>query len=188
MANVTALQPVTFAGNSIAYQRLFTFRTTDTQAVVEGANYFSKYDVPEAKVGDIIRLIGADYDIYYDITAVGDYLTISLEGDTGGGGGTTSPATDGVAGIVELATPAEAVAGTDTSRAVTPAGVAAAVGAIPTATYTVAGLVQLSSAADAAAGTSNNALTPATLSGLVKTSALATAINARHWMDYPASP
>ena len=86
MANITALQPVTFAGNNIPYQRLFTFRTGDTQAVVESANYLSRYDVPEAKVKDTVRIIGADFDIYYEVTAVADYLTISIEGDLTNGG------------------------------------------------------------------------------------------------------
>lgn len=50
------------------------------------------------------------------------------------GGGSSSPgvlaaATDTTQGVVELATVAEATAGTDTTRAVTPAGVAAAVAA-----------------------------------------------------------
>ncbi len=41
----------------------------------------------------------------------------------------TSSATESLAGLVELATSAEAVAGTDTARAVTPAGLAAAIAA-----------------------------------------------------------
>ena len=41
----------------------------------------------------------------------------------------TAAATTEAAGLVELATNEEAVAGTDTARAVTPAGVAAAVSA-----------------------------------------------------------
>ena len=123
MANITALQPVTFSGNNIAYQRLFTFRTPDTQAVVEGANYLSKYDVPEAKVADIIRIIGPDYDVYYDVTAAGDYLTIAVEGDTSGGGATT-PASYTAAGIVQLSTPADASAGMS-DNALTPSTLAA---------------------------------------------------------------
>lgn len=49
-------------------------------------------------------------------------------------------ASETVAGNVELATAAEAVAGSDTQRAVTPAGLAAAV---PAASATVAGKVEL---------------------------------------------
>jgi hypothetical protein len=41
------------------------------------------------------------------------------------GGGTTDPASETAAGIVELATVVEALAGVDTVRAITPAGVAA---------------------------------------------------------------
>lgn len=50
----------------------------------------------------------------------------------------SSAASESAAGIVELATTAEAAAGTDTSRAVTPAGVAAALGTfvVKTTTYT----------------------------------------------------
>ena len=49
-----------------------------------------------------------------------------------GGGSGGSPASETVAGIVELATSAEAVTGTDTARAVTPAGVKAVTNALAT--------------------------------------------------------
>lgn len=72
-------------------------------------------------------------------------------------------ATDAVAGVVELATPAEAVAGTDAARAVTPAGLAAGLTA-RTATTSRAGLVELATAAEAVAGTdAERAVTPSTL-------------------------
>lgn len=63
------------------------------------------------------------------------------DGDTvGGGGGSAGNATTEARGIVELATVEEAEAGTDAVRAVTPAGLAAAIGAIPppAATYNLA--------------------------------------------------
>ena len=46
---------------------------------------------------------------------------------TGGGGGTSTPATTSARGIVELATSAEARAGTDVERAVTPVGLGSAI-------------------------------------------------------------
>lgn len=62
-------------------------------------------------------------------------------------------------GIVELATSAETIAGTDTDRAVTPAGLVTL-----TATDARRGLVELATAAEARAGTdTTRAITPATL-------------------------
>lgn len=60
-------------------------------------------------------------------------------------------------GIVELATLAEARAGTDTQRAVTPAGVAAAITevSVDAATISTAGIVELATNAEARAGTDN---------------------------------
>lgn len=70
-----------------------------------------------------------------------------------------SAATDTAAGIVELATNAEAQAGTDTARAVTPAGLASV-----TATETRAGLIELATSAEAQTGTDTaRAITPATM-------------------------
>lgn len=43
---------------------------------------------------------------------------------SGGGGGSSAPASTSAAGVVELATTAETQTGTDTTRAVTPAGAA----------------------------------------------------------------
>lgn len=59
-------------------------------------------------------------------------------------------ASETAAGIVELATTAEAIAGTDTARAVTPAGLAAHT---PAASETAAGKVELATTVEAAAGT-----------------------------------
>lgn len=72
---------------------------------------------------------------------------------------TVEAATEMVAGIVELATGAEVQTGTDTTRAITPAGLAAR-----TATDTRTGLIELATTAEAAAGTdTTRAVTPAGL-------------------------
>lgn len=63
---------------------------------------------------------------------------------------TVPDASDTVKGIVELATTAEAAAGTDTVRAVTPAGLAART---PNASTSAVGLVELATDAEAQAGT-----------------------------------
>ena len=69
------------------------------------------------------------------------------------------PATTERQGIVELATPAETIAGTDGERAVTPAGLASC-----TATSARRGLVELATGAEALAGTDDGrAVTPAAL-------------------------
>lgn len=66
-------------------------------------------------------------------------------------------ATTTLAGVVELATNAEVQAGTDTERAVTPAGLASR-----TATTTRTGVVELATNAEAIAGTdTERAVTPA---------------------------
>jgi len=79
-------------------------------------------------------------------------------------------ATTTIKGIVELATDAEATAGTDTVRAVTPAGLAAAVGTlVPDASDTVKGKVELATVAEALAGTDTvRAVTPAGLKEFLK--------------------
>ena len=78
-------------------------------------------------------------------------------------------ASDTVQGIVELATDAEATAGTDSTRAVTPHGLAAAVGVlVPDASITVKGKVQLATDVDATAGTNTTlAMTPANVKAAV---------------------
>ena len=77
-------------------------------------------------------------------------VTVANGGALAGGGGSPPSATDTVAGIVELATSAEAVTGTDTVRAVTPAGVAAKVKSV---NYTQAGTATLTSPTTAVAAT-----------------------------------
>lgn len=68
-------------------------------------------------------------------------------------------ATDSFTGVVELATSAETITGTDTARVVTPAGLQA-----KTATTTASGIVELATTAEAIAGTDAvRAVTPAAL-------------------------
>ena len=69
------------------------------------------------------------------------------------------PASSDVAGIVELATPAETQSGTDTTRAVTPAGLISR-----TATDSRTGVVELATSAETQAGTdATRAVTPSGL-------------------------
>jgi hypothetical protein len=90
-----------------------------------------------------------------------------LESDTITQGGNavvdvTDVATTSAQGVVELATSAETQTGTDTARAVTPAGLAAL-----TATTSRRGLIELATTAEVRAGTdSDRAVTPALLSSL----------------------
>ena len=73
-------------------------------------------------------------------------------------------ATESARGLVELATPAETIAGTDRARAVTPGTMVQR-----TATTSRRGLVELATSAEAAAGTdSTRAVTPAGIRGRVK--------------------
>jgi len=75
----------------------------------------------------------------------------------------TPPSSDTVKGIIELATSAETITGTDATRAVTPAGLQAKV-----ASETAIGLVELATVAEAIAGVDTaRAVTPAGLSSSV---------------------
>lgn len=77
--------------------------------------------------------------------------------------GTAPAASDILAGKVELATDAETITGTDTARAVTPAGLAAL-----TATAARDGLVELATDAEAKTGTDTaRAVTPANLAAVL---------------------
>lgn len=71
-------------------------------------------------------------------------------------------ATESYKGVVELATVAEAIAGVDTTRAVTPKGLFEAIlQNVPQATYTAAGKVELATPAETKAGVdSTRAVTP----------------------------
>lgn len=97
----------------------------------------------------------------------------STADSAGGGGWAAVDATDTVKGIVELATTAEVTTGTDTVRAVTPAGVAAAITAFPVASVTVQGKVELATTAEATTGTDTaRAVTPAGLAAAVTAAAV----------------
>lgn len=82
--------------------------------------------------------------------------------------GTAPDATESVKGIVELATTGEAATGTDTSRAVTPAGVDAALDArVVAASATVAGISELASDAEALAmSATDRVITPGNIGAI----------------------
>lgn len=107
-----------------------------------------------------------------DIDEFGHLILIQHDGgtiDAGSIRGSFDAATDTVAGIVELATEAETTAGTDTTRAVTPAGAAALVSAgIPDASDTVKGKVELATNAETTTGTdTTRATTPANVKAAI---------------------
>ena len=85
---------------------------------------------------------------------------------------TIPSATTSLQGKVELATTAEAAAATDTTRAVTPAGLASFLAsALVAATTSVSGKVELATTAETQAGTdASRAVTPAGLAGLARSS------------------
>ncbi len=95
--------------------------------------------------------------------------TLYVVEGTSSGGGTSDPATTTTAGIVELATNSETTAGTDTTRAVTPAGVKAVAD-------TKANLVHAHSGADITSGTVSSTYLPAasaTATGVVELATVA---------------
>ena len=90
---------------------------------------------------------------------VDESLVRGPKGDKGDDGATPGDASDTAKGVVELATAAETQAGTDTARAVTPAGLAAL-----TATETRDGLIEIATNTEADTGTdTTRAMTPATV-------------------------
>lgn len=79
-------------------------------------------------------------------------------------------ATTTAAGKVELATNAEAIAGTDAVRAVTPANLAAMTALATAASSTAAGVIELATDAEAQAGAmTDRAITPANLAAVTAT-------------------
>jgi hypothetical protein len=111
----------------------------------------------------------ADGSTLWTTPASGGLTAVSHDATLTGDGNTTplsvTQATEAQRGAVELATTTEAAAGTSTTLAVTPAGLAAAV---PAATETVAGKVELATTTEAAAGTSTTlAVTPAGVAAYV---------------------
>jgi hypothetical protein len=132
---------------------------------------------------------------YVQITSGGGAATVPASGvlaGTLGSGvqvnstsnfGAGAAATTTAQGVVELATPAETAAGTSTTLAVTPAGVAAAIaGATPAAaTDTTLGVVENATAAEVAAGTLDGAVSISPkdlLDGLNAPGALKSAVTA----------
>ena len=119
----------------------------------------------------------ARMDEIVDETIVGASINISGElileqagGGTVNAGGIPAPdASATVKGIVELATNAETITGSDTVRAVTPAGLAAAsTTLVPAASDTVAGRVELATDGETITGTDTaRAITPANLQAKV---------------------
>jgi hypothetical protein len=100
----------------------------------------------------------------------GHLILTQFGGGTVDAGGLPSPdASDTVKGIVELATNAETITGSDTVRAVTPAGLAAAsTTLVPDASTTVKGRVELATDAETITGTDTvRAITPSNLTARV---------------------
>lgn len=105
------------------------------------------------------------------VQAAADAVVARNEAVAAAGGG--SPATATTAGVVALATDAEAVASTDTTKAVTPANLGAKVAALPNATTAARGLAQLASNTEAAAGTdATKAVTPSGIAAYVTATGL----------------
>ena len=93
---------------------------------------------------------------------------------------TISVASETVKGIVELATIAEVIAGSDTVRAVTPAGLQSKV-----ASETVKGIVELATDAEATAGTSDlTVLTPLKLRSAINATGTAPIYACRAWVNF----
>ena len=110
-------------GHAVCRRPVSSLPTSGMNSVAHGATLTgagttaSPLDVvPSAIAGDIAAAI-AGTNLTYNAT------THKLDAASGGGGSTPADATETVKGIVELATTAEAAAGTDTTHAVTPAGV-----------------------------------------------------------------
>lgn len=115
------------------------------------------------------------------IDGAGHLILVQHDGteiDAGSALATIPTASETVQGIVELATAAETTTGSDTTRAVTPAGVSAAITAIPAvpdATTTVEGIVELATNAEVITGTdTTRAVTASSLADAITTAKLAT--------------
>jgi baseplate structural protein gp10 len=125
--------------------------TADRMLAIEAASVVSGYIDPSGHL-ILVQFDDTEIDAGYMLASVPD-------------------ASETVKGVVELATTAEASTGTDTTRAVTPAGLSAAVGAfVPDATETVKGKVELATTTEASTGTDTvRAVTPAGLAAAVPT-------------------
>lgn len=152
---ITATAPLSMTAYVAGQEFSFVSAGANTGAVTLNINSIGAKDVTKRgttalDAGDIPS--GAVVVVQYDGTRF--QLTGPAPAPTA-----LPAASETVAGVVELATNAEAQTGTDTTRAITPANLAAV-----TATETRAGVVELATSAEAIAGTDTaRALTPATL-------------------------
>lgn len=148
---ITASAPIGLSAYAAGQEFRFVSIGANTGAVTLninsiGAKPVTKDGATALAAGDIAS--GAVCVVVYDGT---QFQLVSAR--------VVSAASDTVAGVVELATNAEAQTGTDTARAVTPAALASV-----TATETRAGLVELATTAEAQTGTdAQRAITPASM-------------------------
>ena len=124
-------------------------------------------------------------DVSYTAGAGIDNYVLTYDNGTSSWGAeaapTASPASETVAGVIEIATNAEATAGTATDKALVPSNLSSVdlsvldnttsafitSGDIPTASETVAGVIEIATNAEAGAGTATNkALVPSNISSL----------------------
>jgi microcystin-dependent protein len=122
---------------------------------------------------NLARLLALEAD-----TVIGGHIDSSShlileqhDGSTIDAGQFTVDATTAIKGIAELATDAEAIAGTDTGRVITPSNLTAVAGTfVPQASTTVQGKVELATDAEATTGTDAvRAVTPANLAAVAGT-------------------
>ena len=149
---ITATAPVSMAAYVAGQQFAFVSAGANTGAVTLninsiGAKAVTKRGATALTASDIAS--GESCVVQYDGT---QFQLIGVPTQV-------SAASSTVAGVVELATDAEAQTGTDTARAITPANLAAV-----TSTETRAGVIELATSAEVTAGTDAvRAVTPATL-------------------------
>lgn len=87
MATGVATQRKTYAGSGTA-RSIWQRNETDDAATVSAAGYYKFGDIATANIGDLIDIVGPDYELFREITgqaADGSWIT----GDYGGGGGGT---------------------------------------------------------------------------------------------------
>jgi hypothetical protein len=132
-------------------------------------------DTHRLRVGDGVHLFADLPVVAADITALTTLTQQAVDAaaaaqqsadDAAASAGGVTGATDTTAGVVRLATTAEATAGTDDTIAVTPAGLEAATAGLtgnpPSASTTAQGVVELATTTEAQTGTDNvRAVTPA---------------------------
>ena len=149
---ITATAPVSMAAYVAGQQFAFVSAGANTGAVTLninsiGAKAVTKRGATALTASDIAS--GESCVVQYDGT---QFQLIGVPTQV-------AAASSTVAGVVELATDAEAQTGTDTARAITPANLAAV-----TSTETRAGVIELATSAEVTAGTDAvRAVTPATL-------------------------